>query len=51
MLNDSMNTYLLKNPAEIGFVNSFKGGVLKKSKARNSVSDENRLGLDWKLGF
>lgn len=51
MLNDSMNTYLLKNLSEIGSENSFKGGVLKKSKARNSVADKNRLVLDWKPGF
>jgi len=29
-----MNTYFLKNLSEIGSVNSFKGGVLKKWKVR-----------------
>jgi hypothetical protein len=35
MLNDSLNTYLLKNLSEIGSVNSFKGCVLKKRGSEN----------------
>lgn len=35
MLNDGMNTYLLKNLSEIVFVNSLNAGVLIKEGVEN----------------